>query len=489
MEVQNIIGKNNSKIYYIPSINQIFLLKEKKKNGIMYLKCFFKACKSSGKIIDNKFHEMKNEHNHLQNEVDEELSYCDFLKDIKENNKIQNAKSAFDNAFVKYGDKILDKCITYPSLRSTINRHRSKNISRSPKSVEDLKNLLINEDVIHNHCMYNNEIFINWIKPSSEKSGFNFVCFSPSYVDKIGRENVKAFADATYKISHSMFEQFFTIHFQVSDYAFACLFVFMERRTVDSYKDVFNYLKENGFSFNTIMLDFEQAIKSAIRLVFPSCKILGCQFHYSQCLLRQMQKLKLDIDYGLIRKMSSLALLPLDLIRLTYNQLKEKYKNRNNKLFFDYYEHQWIKKIKPENFCVFEEDDMTNNKCEAFHSYLKNKASNDINLTPNTNFFKVLFVETFYDYKYENQVKVSSLLYNESDIELEEDEESDQTYVEIESIGSCFVCKEVSKIVGMFPSCHHFILCHNCTNELLNRNQTQCVYCRSENNTIITPLN
>lgn len=56
----------------------------------------------------------------------------------------------------------------------------------------------------------------------------------------------------------------------------------MTKRTKRAYVDVFNFLKLNGLQMTEVMSDYELAMRSAVKFVFPHIRLWGCFFHYSQ---------------------------------------------------------------------------------------------------------------------------------------------------------------------------------------------------------------
>ena len=58
-----------------------------------------------------------------------------------------------------------------------------------------------------------------------------------------------------------------------------------------------------------------------------------------------MKKKCRQMDYSLIRKLTSLALLPSNMIDITFEELKLDLSNSDNKSFFKYFEKEWIKKV------------------------------------------------------------------------------------------------------------------------------------------------
>lgn len=59
----------------------------------------------------------------------------------------------------------------------------------------------------------------------------------------------------------------------------------MQRKTTEAYTSVFEYLLHHypDIRPSAIIVDFEQALQNAIRLVFgQDLRIIGCWFHYAQ---------------------------------------------------------------------------------------------------------------------------------------------------------------------------------------------------------------
>lgn len=58
-----------------------------------------------------------------------------------------------------------------------------------------------------------------------------------------------------------------------------------------------------------------------------------------------MMKIMGQLDCGLLRKIISLALLPPEIITITFNELKSKYETNENSRFFLYVEKEWLRKV------------------------------------------------------------------------------------------------------------------------------------------------
>lgn len=133
----------------------------------------------------------------------------------------------------------------------------------------------------------------------------------------------------------------------------------MSKKTKRAYQHVFNYIKENLIDLEgeSIMSDFEIAMRRALKEVFPETKLLSCWFHFTQAAKKRAMKSPQLIPYLLRNKeareiyvkLLSLPLLPWYDIDEEFKKLKivALANHRNFYLdFINYYERQWIKKVK-----------------------------------------------------------------------------------------------------------------------------------------------
>lgn len=78
---------------------------------------------------------------------------------------------------------------------------------------------------------------------------------------------------------HKMINEKIGLSFQT----FPCVYSLMEGRTADDYVAVLHKVKEIlQITPQTTISDFEKAERKALQTVFPTAKIIGCFFHYSQ---------------------------------------------------------------------------------------------------------------------------------------------------------------------------------------------------------------
>lgn len=128
--------------------------------------------------------------------------------------------------------------------------------------------------------------------------------------------------------------------------------------------------------------------------------------------MRYVDNNRLPRDIGLIRKLTSLALLPPNIIEKTFFDLKSEYDEEEHKVLFSYVFRNWIRLVstkllkinvrfsnnyityrsfffKPELISTYNFPHNTNNICESFNNYLKTYEGIFVNFTKNMNFWLV----------------------------------------------------------------------------------------------------
>ena len=109
------------------------------------------------------------------------------------------------------------------------------------------------------------------------------------------------FVDATFKVAPQGFVQILNIIVYIPNlslYYPAC-HIFMTHKTQDSYTLALNCLRTLSSSFGNkfklepqiIMCDFEDALRNAIKNVFPTASLSGCYFHFTKALWKKISKL------------------------------------------------------------------------------------------------------------------------------------------------------------------------------------------------------
>lgn len=159
----------------------------------------------------------------------------------------------------------------------------------------------------------------------------------------------------------------------------------MTRQTQKAYREALKYLHENVIPLRgkAIIMDFEQAMRSGFSDVIPDMKVLGCWFHHCQALRRMAASFTKLFDLikknedakNYLRQFQCLALLPAHLIEKEFKRLSREVLTQFEEFakFVDYYQAQWIRRVKPENYSVFLQDTRTTAAAEAFNGKINSE--------------------------------------------------------------------------------------------------------------------
>ena len=167
-------------------------------------------------------------------------------------------------------------------------------------------------------------------------------------------------------------------------------FALLPSKSELSYKLFFNMLKFElkkrniQFGLKKIIVDFEIAIQTSALSVFDYLVILGCFFHFGQCLLRKVQNSRMvgpykkDAEFNkFVRSCISLPFLPLDELQDTVDQLRETEFEDEECVemkddFLDYIQDTWMDGEYPPHTwnCHGRNNENTNNNIERYNGIL-----------------------------------------------------------------------------------------------------------------------
>jgi hypothetical protein len=133
------------------------------------------------------------------------------------------------------------------------------------------------------------------------------------------------FLGGTFKSCPRQFAQLYSLHIDLGstsheNYIYPVLFVLLPDKKETTY--FLLTLLKNWCVFwspKIIKAVFEATVISAINKVFPDSVITGCNFHFNQCLWKQIQNIGLTVEYKedeqvriICRMCADLAYLPID---------------------------------------------------------------------------------------------------------------------------------------------------------------------------------
>ncbi|XP_065677294.1 uncharacterized protein LOC136092698 [Hydra vulgaris] len=319
--------------------------------------------------------------------------------------------------------------------------------------------------------------------------------------------------------------------------------VLMTGRKEGIYIGIFRKIKElsSDFQPRISMADYEAAIGSALKVVFPEIRLTSCRFHYGQAILRKIKAVGLQSEYinnsaikrrG--RKFVAMCLLPCVLIRAEVDLLKTemsrfaKIETREKmRKFVFYFEKYWMTTQTPAFFSVHGLQFRTNNVSESLHSKMNRcmaahpsfwrflddiyhqiivNAELDLNQLQNGHQprrgqrrERVRSFERLQSYEeklstgewtptkfleasafYFNDIKLTS----EGDTEQEQDENPQENVQDhqqetrpMETL--CKICLALPLEVVVLP-CRHFCMCLQCSDNLANGGNKRCPICLSK---------
>lgn len=152
----------------------------------------------------------------------------------------------------------------------------------------------------------------------------------------------------------------------------------MSKRTTEAYISALKYVHENLIPLvgKGIIIDFEKAMRAAIKRINNGIRIYGCWFHFCQSLRRKVASLKELFELirndstskHIFRRFQCLALLPAYEIEQAFISLsREALQFPHFVDFVDYFNDEWINRVKPQYFSVFLLDTRTTAAAEAFN--------------------------------------------------------------------------------------------------------------------------
>jgi hypothetical protein len=167
------------------------------------------------------------------------------------------------------------------------------------------------------------------------------------------------------------------------------VFALLDGKGAFHYRKMFSILREKMggvFAPETVISDYETGIINAVASEFPNSLHLGCYFHFTQSVYRNIQRLgpcrayESDHRVKMIgRKLMALGFLPIGLVRLNFERLKNRRRTQRLMVLypalvdlFQYFESTWLncpmRPIKMWNVFDREHRLQTTNLCEGFNS-------------------------------------------------------------------------------------------------------------------------
>ncbi|CAF4438274.1 unnamed protein product, partial [Rotaria socialis] len=228
---------------------------------------------------------------------------------------------------------------------------------------------------------YSNSRFLIYDKRKTVYGGRLLIFASDDQLNVLFHSEV-LFADGTFKVSPTLFEQLYVLHGLQNGEVLPVCFILTSNRKHDTYAAIFRSLKRIGLKMGfdlkplSIICDFEQSFMNAVTNELPQTIVIGCWFHFCQSSYRNIQKLGMMNLYEddaesreLLRGFMGLALLPIDRICEGYEILKQRVTTSSQakqlNAFVSYFENEWMHVFKPSTWFVNKSMWRTNNHAKA----------------------------------------------------------------------------------------------------------------------------
>lgn len=269
----------------------------------------------------------------------------------------------------------------FESLKPTIYRIKR---SRYPALPKFLSELSIPQDL---RVTRKDEPFL--LSDNHDQTNRIIIFGTPSFL-RILCEEKRVFADGTFKCVPNFFNSLYTLHVMRDGIMVTCVYCLLTNRTSSTYINMLRMIQDICSEYDLALnpesftIDFELAMVRAINTVLPQTQVVGCLFHFSQCLRRKVQELGLARQYSesngdngvqkTVRRVAALAFMKLENLEEAYTPIVLDMPEENHLLdeFMSYFHNNFFKenaRFPPKTWNHFLNDGpRTNNHVEGWHN-------------------------------------------------------------------------------------------------------------------------
>ncbi len=218
-------------------------------------------------------------------------------------------------------DQIKDALASYESVRSLGYKLRQDKRPIIPKKIEDIK---LEGKWTQTHSK------LHFLLANDGTSDKILIFCTINFLKHLCKSTC-AFMDGTFSSTPKQFKQIYSIHgvyineVTKKEQMIPFLYALLPGKSRSIYCRMFQLIKDmafnNNLTFNpaNFQVDFESSVIEAIKVSFPSAKIHGCLFHFTQAIWKNTQIQGLTIPYQenplvkkTIKRIGALAFYPLN---------------------------------------------------------------------------------------------------------------------------------------------------------------------------------
>lgn len=267
------------------------------RNDVQRWKCYLNTCKCFLKLSSTlDIIEKCNVHNHQKCD-DKVLNRQKLSNSVKRKaqDNISTRPSKLIRSELKNSDIPSINTNDLKLIRNNIHHARKVLYPKLPKSMQEVHNCLSTMNITTNkdeQFLFCNNLVDNIIGFSTE-TNLKALC-----------DVTKIYMDGTFKSCTKYFLQLFTIHGFRNGLYVPLVFLILPNKTLETYTKAFQYIVsyctslQLNFQPAEIFVDFEVAIHTSVKCVWPNAIIRGCRFHLAQSWWRKIQQLGLSKAYS-----------------------------------------------------------------------------------------------------------------------------------------------------------------------------------------------
>jgi len=371
--------------FYLIHMGYKFFIKTRRGERC-YWRCVDRQCTATITTLDNIPVSVRDDHNHDSDITG--ITAAAFVAGLRKRcqGEVGPIPSMYDEELNKLRDKdcddhvvsVIQRIPTFESVKASLYRSRAKVIPNLPKTQDniDLRDQWT-ETLAGDKFLQcdDTDIHGNRILVFATDDNLRKLCTETA-----------VFGDGTFYSCPELFYQLYTLHASIDGQMYPLVFALLPNKTEQTYTRFFTLLRDairgriqTVLTPEIVMLDFEMAVRNAVKAAFPLCTLRLCFFHYTQCIWRKTQAVGLAVRYRedesiqrLVRRAAVLPLVPVHLIEDVWFAALENIDDDSAEVtrFTDYVTETWVESDRRQWNHYDNEGPRTTNSVEGWHSRL-----------------------------------------------------------------------------------------------------------------------
>ncbi|KAG0431886.1 hypothetical protein DMUE_5537 [Dictyocoela muelleri] len=289
---------------------------------------------------------------------------------------------AIRNSTINFTENQKRNIKKYDHLRDYFDRLKNNIITHNNRSESQLLD--------SQKFTFDNKIFLQFESDITDKDGI-LIFSSPDSLKIIEKCEIWM-ADGTFYSSPKGFSQVFIIHGIYFGVSLPLIYIIMKHKSQIAYINMWKeIIKLINYEPKYFIVDFEIGIYNSIMQVFNGIEIYGCNFHFSQIVVRFLKESKIITFYKnetdfrkYVKYTLLLSYIPIEKIDYEFAKIQKLKKDLwHYDLFYDFFIKNFlnsqIKNKKREfwsvHFRILNNIPTTTNSCEAYHRHLNSRTS------------------------------------------------------------------------------------------------------------------